>query len=98
MRHFCITFPEIMSLVPLLLDRGDEPARKFAWRAAVLLETPEMLEALRVFCLSQRGPDSLRIETADRLCQKDILPAGRVRMSISGEWQEIEMAGFEIVN
>jgi tetratricopeptide (TPR) repeat protein len=88
--------PEIANLVPLLLDRGDQAGREFAWRYAALLGTPAMLEALRVFCLSQRGPDSLRLETANRLCREGTLPAGRVRMWLRGEWQDAEMMGFEI--
>ena len=55
-----------------------------------------MLEALREFCLSDRGPDALRIETANYLCRMDVLPSGRTRMWIGGRWSEIELVGFEI--
>lgn len=86
----------IAAVVPLLLDRGDEAGRGFAYRLALLLATPPMHAALREFCLSQRGPDSLRIEIANRLSQRDVMPEGRVRMWIEGEWCELELMGFEI--
>jgi hypothetical protein len=62
----------------------------------MLLETPEMLEALRAFCLDRWGPDEMRIETANYLCRKGVLPSGRMRMFVRGEWTDIEMFGFEI--
>ncbi len=94
--RFADAHPEIVRLVPALLDRGDATGREFAWRFAMLLETPEMLDALRVFCLSQRGPDAMRIETANRLCRAGALPASSVRMWLDGRWQDIELIGFEI--
>jgi tetratricopeptide (TPR) repeat protein len=88
--------PAVAAVVPMLLDRGDERGRGFAYRLAMLLATPEMHDALRALCLSQRGPDSLRIEIANRLDQRDVMPEGRVRMWIEGEWRELELMGFEI--
>lgn len=95
-RAFAEKHPEMASLVPALLDRGGEDGRQFAWRFARLVETPEMVAALREFCLSDRGPDDLRIETANYLCRENVLPSGRTRMWIGGRWGEIELLGFEI--
>jgi tetratricopeptide (TPR) repeat protein len=96
--RFADVHPEVVRLVPALLDRGDTTGRELAWRFAMLLETPEMLDSLRVFCLSQRGPDAMRIETANRLYRAGALPASSVRMWLDGRWQDIELIGFEITN
>src|SRR5208282_1740376 len=56
-RGFLSDHPELVSVVPMLLDRGDPVGRGFALRLALLAETPEMLAALRDFALEQRGPD-----------------------------------------
>lgn len=97
-RRYVERQPAIAAVVPLLLDRGDEPGRGFAYRLAFLLDTPEMHAALREYCLSQRGPDKLRIEIANRLNQKNLIPDGRVRMWIEGEWRELELMGYEITD
>jgi len=87
---------ELAVLIPHLLDRGDESGRMFAWRLAKTLDTPDTREALRDFCISQRGPDDLRIQTANYLSLHDVFPDGRVRLWLAGEWREIECMGFEI--
>lgn len=88
--------PEIVRLTPVLFDRGDAAAREFAMRTAMLAETPEMLEALRDFALSQRGPDGMRIEAANVAASAGLMPAGPARMWIKGAWQELLLLGFEI--
>jgi tetratricopeptide (TPR) repeat protein len=93
---FADAHPEVVRLVPALLDRGDAMGREFAWQFAMLLETPEMLDALREFCLSQRGPDAMRMETANRLCRDGVLPSGKVRMWLDGGWRDMQLIGFEI--
>jgi tetratricopeptide (TPR) repeat protein len=96
-RSFALQHRELTSSIPHLLDRGDEAGRSFAWRVARLLDTPEIRDALLGFCLSQRGPDQLRIEIANYLSQCGMLPDGRARLWLEGEWREIECMGFEIV-
>jgi tetratricopeptide (TPR) repeat protein len=61
---FLSNHPEVAELIPVLLDRGDPQGREFAFRFANALKTPDMLEALREFALSQRGPDGMRHEAA----------------------------------
>jgi len=97
-RRYVGDHPELLNLLPDLLDRGDEQGRMFALRLATLLDTPEALQALREFCLSQRGPDSLRLETLETLHRKEVIAAAEmVRIWIRGQWQEIESLGFEII-
>jgi tetratricopeptide (TPR) repeat protein len=96
--RFADAHPEVVDLVPALLDRGDEIGREFAWRLAFFLETPEMLQALREFCLSQHGPDAMRMETANRLRSAGVLPPGAVRLWLDGQWRDIKLLGFEVTN
>lgn len=95
-RRYLQEHPQVAATLPMLLDRGDPDGREFAFRVAVLAETPESLEALRDFALGQRGPDRLREEAAENLRRAGILPAGPVRMWIKGQWQEVLVFGFEV--
>lgn len=95
-RRFVRGHPEVAGLVPLLLDRGDPPGREFAFRIALMAETPELLAALRDFALGQRGPDDMRIRAAQAASQAGLLPAGPVRMWIKGAWHDLRLMGFEV--
>jgi len=88
--------PEIVALVPLLLDRGDPMGRELALRIALASRQPEMQAAARDFVLSQRGPDAMRTEAAHALSDAGLLPPGPVRIWIQGEWREILLMGFEL--
>lgn len=90
--------PEMEKLIPILLDRGDPSARKFALELAKMARTPEMLEALKTFAFGQRGPDKERHEAATILKQEGLLTSNTVKMWIKGEWTEVILFGFEITN
>ncbi|MGH9942481.1 MAG: tetratricopeptide repeat protein [Pyrinomonadaceae bacterium] len=95
-QRFVEKHPEVIRLVPVLLDRGDPAAREFALRVTMMTEHPEMLAALRDFALSQRGPDAMRLQAANVAADAGLLPAGEVRLWITGKWQELMLMGFEI--
>lgn len=88
--------PEFAGLVPVLLDRGDPPARELAFNIAVTSKTPELLAALRDFALGQRGPDQLRIAAAQAASRAGLIPQGVARLWIQGEWRETMLMDFEI--
>lgn len=88
--------PEMMTLVPALLDRGHPNGREFAFYLARHAQTPEMLAALRDFALSDRGPDEMRHQAAQVANRAGLLPAGTVRMWIQGKWRELILLGMEI--
>lgn len=88
--------PELLTLAPLLLERGDPQGRQFAVELAMLAETPELLAALHDFALSRHGPDELRHRAAQIATQAGLLPSGPVRMWLRGAWTEAMMTGFEI--
>jgi tetratricopeptide (TPR) repeat protein len=96
MRSFLADHLEIARLVPLLLDRGDESARMFAFHVAQGAKTPEMLTALRDFTLSNRGPDELRTQASAAATQAGLMPSGPIRMWIQGEWRDVLALGWEI--
>lgn len=97
-RKFCEAHPEVVGLLPELLERGGEGGRGFAIRLIKLAETPELLEVLRQFCGSSSGPDELRMEAATFLCRQGVLSGAQMRMWLQGEWREIELFGFEITH
>ncbi len=90
--------PEIATLIPVLLDRGDRLGREFAFRLATTAKTPEMLEALRDFGLSQRGPDDMRQEAAEMASNAGLLPEATVRLWVRGRWQELALMNFRITH
>jgi tetratricopeptide (TPR) repeat protein len=87
-RRFLNRYPEVVGLVPLLLDRGDPEAREFALHLARVSQLPELLVALRDFALSQRGPDTMRLEAARAAAEAGLL-AGPVGLWLQGEWREV---------
>lgn len=84
-RRFLRKHPEIIAVVPMLLERGDERGREFALLLARTANTPELLEALKDFALSQHGPDQLRMEAAQVASQAGLLPPGPMRQWLGGE-------------
>jgi len=95
-RRYLRQHPEIVSLAPLLLDRGDPMGREFALHVARSAGTPEMQAALRDFALSQRGPDEMRHEAARVASEAGLLPPGPARLWMQGEWREILLMAFEL--
>jgi tetratricopeptide (TPR) repeat protein len=88
-------FPMLDQVVPILLDRGDPAGRTMAVRLACAAGTPPMHEALRAFCLSQRGPDALRLDAARHLQSAGQLTSPQ-RIWIEGAWRDIELMLFTI--
>jgi tetratricopeptide (TPR) repeat protein len=95
-RRYLRQHPEIVSLAPLLFDRGDPMGREFVLHIARAAGTPEMQAALRDFSLSQRGPDEMRNEAARITSEAGLLPSGPVRLWMQGEWREILLLAFEL--
>lgn len=95
-QRFFDQHPQLLALVPLLLDRGDPVGREFALRLASGLKTPELLAALGEFGLSQRGPDEMRYRAAITAQQGGAIPTGEVRLWVKGQWQDLILMGFEI--
>ncbi len=95
-RRFLEARPDVASLVPALLDRGDPAGREFAVRLAVIGATPALLAALRDFALGKRGPDSLRVQAANAACEGELIPTGPVKLWMGGEWRELLLLGWTV--
>ncbi|NTU79292.1 MAG: tetratricopeptide repeat protein, partial [Chloroflexales bacterium] len=95
-QRFLQRHPALKTLVPLLLDRGDPAARQFALRLADMARTPELLNALADFALSQRGPTDDRMHAAQLAQQSGVIANGMVRFWQSGAWHETMMLGIEL--
>lgn len=98
MRQFVARHPGIIGVIPHLLDRGDPIGRTLAMFIARGVATPEMLAALRDFALSQRGPDSMRLEAANTALEAGLIAAGPTRLWIGGEWTEMILMNIEVTD
>ena len=54
-RRYLKQHPEMLTLVPILLERGDPEGREFAFKLAILAETPELLAVLTQGKITQGG-------------------------------------------
>jgi predicted Zn-dependent protease len=88
--------PELVFLIPHLLDRGDAVARQVALRVATTAATTEMLAALREFGFGRRGPDTLRFAALRALVVEGELDPGLARVRIAGAWRITYAVGFFI--
>ena len=95
-RRYVHGHPEIVAVVPVLLERGDPQGREFAVNLARLSKSPELMTLLKDFALSQSGPDKLRMEAAQLVREAGLLPAGLARIWTQGEWRDLLLLGFEI--
>jgi tetratricopeptide (TPR) repeat protein len=95
-RRFLDAHPGLAGLVPALLDRGDPQGREFAYRLALMADTPEMMAALRDFAFSRRGPDKLRMQAANAACEAGLIPVGPTRLWMDGDWRELLLLGFDL--
>lgn len=96
MRPIVQRHPELITRLPVLLDRADPTGRRLAMSIALVLYTPEMLHALHDYALGQRGPDELRLLAAQAAQETGLLPDGPVRLWIAGEWRELFVLPGEI--
>lgn len=89
-------YPEIVALIPLLLDSGDPQGHEFALEIAIAANMPTLHPVLTEFALGQHGPDTLRTRAANALTEANALPTGSIRMWQQGEWRDVLLLNFEI--
>jgi tetratricopeptide (TPR) repeat protein len=89
-------FAHLEHLAPSLLERGDPNAKEFVIRVASLTGLPSIMSALREFVFGQRGSDQLRHEAGLRLVEASLLPSGKQKLWVDGEWRDLILMGFEI--
>ncbi len=95
-RRYLREHPEVIGLVPILLDRGDPLARDFVLHVALMADTPELNAVLRDFALGQHGTDELRLQAAQHCTRAGVMPSGLTRLWLKGKWAELLLIGFEL--
>jgi Flp pilus assembly protein TadD len=96
-RNYLQKHPQIVSLVPVLLERGDPQAREFALRLAQMAETSESLAALKDFMHSPNGPDKLRYEALRFLQTSGVVKNGdRLSFWSKGRQTEIMAMNYRV--
>ncbi len=91
--------PQLISLAPHILDRGDNRAREFVFNLANTFDDRELAEVVLEFGLGQIGADEARMGALQVIQQNypDLLPADkRVTIWQKGKPVEINLLGFEI--
>lgn len=96
--RFLDNHPELLQMVPLLLERGDAIAKDYVINLADTSAHPELLALLKEYAFGQRGPDHLRLQAAQVLSKHNAAPTGNVKMWLKGQWKEILLLGFEITS
>ena len=89
-------WPYLKTLVPAMLDRGDDATREFAIALAKAEQSAEMMQALRDFALGQRGPDAMRLSLLNFLREHSIIDSTPMRVWRAGDWTEIVTTAFRI--
>jgi predicted Zn-dependent protease len=80
--------------IPILLQRGDPLTRSLM---ILICQHAGYYDLLRDFALGDQGSDTSRMDAAMILARADQLPIeAPVRMFLRGQWQEINLQGYEI--
>ncbi len=87
--------PNILNVLSILLERGDESTKEFALKLMDWAGTPESYAALKDFAFSQNGSDQMRYKAAMTLSEADVI-SNKVRLWNDGEWRELSLMTFEI--
>ena len=98
LRKALLRHPEVETLVPILLERGDPSGRQFAQVIASTAQTPAMLESLRDFALSRNGPDGMRMQAATLASDTGVFDTDSVSVFVKGKQQDVGILGWEIHN
>ena len=88
--------PEILSVLPVILERGDPKGREFVMGLAGVSKMPELYALVDNFVLSSHGSDQQRMEALQLLQNAGVYERNTTRMYLRGEWTEIASWNFEI--
>ncbi len=97
-RNYFQEHPEILRMVPILLERGDAASRDMVIQLAKIVELPELWTIVRDFAFSQWGSDNIRHSAAIAAQKAGLIKPGQVRMWIQGDWRDIYLMSFEITD
>jgi Flp pilus assembly protein TadD len=94
--RFLQKHPEMLRILPILLERGEPEGRQFAIQLATWARTPETTRMLTDFALSQNGPDDLRMKAAHEAQGLGAPLSSVLRLWVKGEWQDLILHTTEI--
>ncbi len=95
LKDFLAGHAEVVGLLPRILERGGPKGQEFVVSTAEQLKTPELLNPLKEFALSQNGTDQMRNRAAMLAAQAKLIPKDRVRLWTAGEWRELMLMAYE---
>ena len=84
LKDFLAEHPEVVAMLPRILERGGPKGQEFVVSTAEQLKTPELLNPLKDFALSQNGTDQMRNRAAMLAAQAKLIPKDRVTLWMLG--------------
>ena len=98
-RAFVSRYPNLFTLLPLMLERGDQFTRKLAQQIAQSADMPELWQMLRDFVSSPHGPDYFRNDVLVSLQEAGQIERGQVVAFWSkGKRIDVKMHRYDIDN
>ena len=95
LKDFLNRHPDVMAILPRILERGGPKGQEFILANAEQLKTPELLALIKDFALSQNGPDQMRNRAATLASQANLLPKANVTLWVRGEWRDVMLMAYE---
>lgn len=95
LRDFLQRHPELMTILPRLLERGGPQGQEFALGLTEQLKTPELLNLVKDFALGQNGPDQMRYRAAILAAEAKLISKDKVTLWLQGEWREIILLAYQ---
>jgi len=75
-RRFIGKYPQLLPLLPTILERGDPTGRQTVLGLAKIAATPETIQMLKDFVHGPHGPDKVRYEALQFLQERQIIKGG----------------------
>jgi Flp pilus assembly protein TadD len=96
-QRYVAKYPQVMALVPALLERGDGITREFALRLAQMVEKSEAIAMIKDFVHSPHGTDTLRHQALQFLHEQGIFENGQqVKFWSRGQQTEVLVMNYRI--
>lgn len=94
-KAFLAHHPEVLTMLPRVLERGGPQGQEFVLSTTEQLKTPELLSIVADFALSQNGSDQMRNRAADLAVKAKLLPQDKILLWIDGEWRKLMLMSYE---
>ena len=95
LKAFFKRYPDVMAMLPRILERGGPQGQEFILKTTEQLKTPALLDCVKDFALGQNGSDQQRNLAANLAAQAKLIPKTNVRLWMEGEWRELMLLAYE---